>query len=52
VRDGWFIDDGIHFTSTGYAARGRLIADALLEAFPNTRPLAMADRDDCVISPS
>jgi hypothetical protein len=52
VRDGWFIDDGIHFTSTGYAARGRLIADALLEAFPNTQPLAMADRDNCVISPS
>ncbi len=28
----------------------RLIADALLEAFPNDEPLAMADRDDCVIS--
>jgi lysophospholipase L1-like esterase len=34
VRDGWFIDDGIHFTSQGYAARGRLIADALAKAFP------------------
>jgi peptidoglycan/LPS O-acetylase OafA/YrhL len=52
VRDQWFIPDGIHFTSEGYAARGRLIADALLEAFPNTQPLAMADRDDCLISPS
>jgi peptidoglycan/LPS O-acetylase OafA/YrhL len=34
VRDGWFIDDGIHYTSIGYAARGRLIADALAKAFP------------------
>jgi len=34
VRDGWFIDDGIHFTTPGYRARSRLIADALREAFP------------------
>ena len=52
VKDVWFIPDGIHFTTPGYAARGRLIADALLEAFPNSRPLEMADRDDCVISPA
>jgi peptidoglycan/LPS O-acetylase OafA/YrhL len=51
VRKPWFIPDGIHFTSEGYAARGRLIADALLAAFPNSRPLALADRDDCLISP-
>jgi peptidoglycan/LPS O-acetylase OafA/YrhL len=50
VRDKWFIPDGIHFTSEGYAARGRLIADALLEAFPNTEPLKMTDAKDCVIS--
>jgi peptidoglycan/LPS O-acetylase OafA/YrhL len=50
VRDAWFIPDGIHFTSDGYAARGRLIADALLEAFPNTHPLELADRDNCVVS--
>jgi peptidoglycan/LPS O-acetylase OafA/YrhL len=50
VKDAWFIPDGIHFTSHGYAERGRLIADALLEAFPNDRPLAMADRDDCLVS--
>jgi hypothetical protein len=52
VKDRWFIPDGIHFTSEGYAARSRLIADALLEAFPNNRPLAMTDKDDCVVSPS
>jgi peptidoglycan/LPS O-acetylase OafA/YrhL len=52
VRDQWFIPDGIHFSSAGYAARGRLIADALLDAFPNTRPLAMADKDNCVVSPA
>ncbi len=51
VKDAWFIPDGIHFTSPGYAARGRLIAAALLEAFPNSRPLAMADKDNCLISP-
>jgi peptidoglycan/LPS O-acetylase OafA/YrhL len=51
VQDPWFIPDGIHFTSEGYAERGRLIADALLAAFPNSEPLAMADRDDCLIPP-
>lgn len=50
VKDAWFIPDGIHFTSEGYAARGRLIADALLEAFPNSEPLKMTDRRDCVVS--
>jgi peptidoglycan/LPS O-acetylase OafA/YrhL/lysophospholipase L1-like esterase len=30
----WFISDGIHYTSAGYAARSRLIARALAEAFP------------------
>ncbi len=50
VKDDWFIDDGIHFTTPGYAERGRLIADALLEAFPNDEPLEMKDRDDCLIS--
>lgn len=34
VRDRWFIDDGIHFTTPGYRARSRLIADALHDAFP------------------
>jgi hypothetical protein len=31
-------------------ARSRLIADALLEAFPNTHPLTMTDEHDCVVS--
>jgi peptidoglycan/LPS O-acetylase OafA/YrhL len=34
ARDSWFIDDGIHYTSPGYAARSHLIANALAEAFP------------------
>ena len=51
VKDAWFIPDGIHFTSPGYAERGRLIADALLEAFPNDKKLEMADKDNCLISP-
>ena len=38
VKDDWFIDDGIHFTSEGYAARSHLIARALAEAFPAHGP--------------
>ena len=34
VKDSWFIADGIHFTSPGYAARAALIARALAHAFP------------------
>lgn len=34
VKDAWFISDGIHFTSPGYAARAELIAHALAHAFP------------------
>jgi peptidoglycan/LPS O-acetylase OafA/YrhL/lysophospholipase L1-like esterase len=34
ARRHWFIGDGIHYTSAGYAARSRLIARALAEAFP------------------
>jgi lysophospholipase L1-like esterase len=36
AHDGWFISDGIHYTSAGYAARARLIARALARAFPST----------------
>jgi peptidoglycan/LPS O-acetylase OafA/YrhL len=36
VKTRWFIPDGIHFTSPGYAARARMIADALASAFPQT----------------
>ena len=34
VNDGWFISDGVHFTSEGYAERARLTADSLVHAFP------------------
>ncbi len=34
VKNSWFINDGIHFTSPGYAARAALIAKALAHAFP------------------
>jgi lysophospholipase L1-like esterase len=34
VQNSWFIDDGIHYTSDGYAHRGQMIAEALAEAFP------------------
>lgn len=34
VKNEWFISDGIHFNTPGYAARARLIAQALAHAFP------------------
>jgi lysophospholipase L1-like esterase len=34
VQTSWYINDGIHFTSAGYAARAELIADGLAAAFP------------------
>jgi len=35
VKDSWFISDGIHYNSAGYAARAYLIAHALAAAFPD-----------------
>jgi len=34
ARRRWFISDGIHYTSPGYRARARMIANALARAFP------------------
>jgi hypothetical protein len=36
AQDGWFISDGIHYTTAGYAARAHLIAGALARAFPRS----------------
>lgn len=33
VKDEWFVEDGIHFTSEGYEIRAKAIADALPKAF-------------------
>ena len=41
---GWFIDDGIHYSSAGSAARAALIAGALAAAFP-----ASGTSDGCVV---
>jgi GDSL-like Lipase/Acylhydrolase family len=35
AHDSWFIGDGIHYNTPGYAARSRLIAQALARAFPS-----------------
>jgi peptidoglycan/LPS O-acetylase OafA/YrhL len=35
VQNRWFISDGIHFNTPGYAARAHLIAQALAYAFPD-----------------
>ncbi len=34
----WFIPDGVHYTTAGYEHRTKLIADALVTAFPRGRP--------------
>jgi len=47
VKDSWFINDGIHFTSRGYKERGKRIAQALARAFPNQR----SSPDECLITP-
>jgi peptidoglycan/LPS O-acetylase OafA/YrhL len=41
----WFIDDGIHYTTPGYVERTRLIAQALVHAFPKGQPPSAA----CVV---
>jgi hypothetical protein len=51
VKNPWFVPDGIHFTTQGYTKRARYIADALLEAFPDTGHIANTDSSDCVIKP-
>ena len=35
AKESWFISDGIHYSSAGYAARAHLIARALAAAFPD-----------------
>jgi peptidoglycan/LPS O-acetylase OafA/YrhL len=52
AQDAWFIADGIHFTSEGYAARGALIARALLEAFPASAQYRNVHTAGCLIHPS
>jgi hypothetical protein len=38
AKPAWFIPDGIHYSPSGYIARTRLIAHALVKAFPRGRP--------------
>ena len=45
VEDRWFVSDGIHFTSAGYAARAMRIGNALSRAFPADSPPS----PDCVV---
>ncbi len=44
VQNQWFIDDGIHFNTPGYAQRARLIAQGLARAFPSS-----AQESGCVV---
>jgi peptidoglycan/LPS O-acetylase OafA/YrhL len=45
AKNRWFISDGTHYTSAGYAARARLIAGALAQAFPSN-----GQNPGCVVS--
>jgi peptidoglycan/LPS O-acetylase OafA/YrhL len=38
AKPGWFINDGIHYTSAGYEKRSLFIADGLAMAFPASGP--------------
>jgi peptidoglycan/LPS O-acetylase OafA/YrhL len=49
VKDDWFIEDGIHFTSPGYAARAQLIAQALAHGFPEKGETEGGSKN-CVVS--
>ncbi len=49
VKDEWFIEDGIHFTSPGYAARAQLIAQALAHAFP-ANGQTKGGSENCLVS--
>jgi peptidoglycan/LPS O-acetylase OafA/YrhL len=49
VKDAWFIEDGIHFTSPGYAARAQLIAQALAHSFPEKGETEGGSKN-CVVS--
>ncbi len=49
AQSSWFIADGIHYTSAGYAARAHLIAQALAAAFP-ARGQRARPRPGCLIS--
>jgi peptidoglycan/LPS O-acetylase OafA/YrhL/lysophospholipase L1-like esterase len=44
-KPGWFINDGIHYTSAGYEKRALFIADGLAEAFP-----AGGAKTSCLVS--
>jgi peptidoglycan/LPS O-acetylase OafA/YrhL len=46
TKYGWFISDGTHYTSEGYAQRARLTADALVHAFPAT---GRVENPGCVV---
>lgn len=49
VKKEWFIEDGIHFTSPGYAARSELIAHALAHAFP-AKGETKGGTNNCVVN--
>lgn len=49
VKNSWFIEDGIHFTSPGYAARAQLIAQALAHAFP-AKGKTEGGSENCLVS--
>jgi peptidoglycan/LPS O-acetylase OafA/YrhL len=45
AKPGWFINDGIHYTSAGYEKRSLFIADGLAMAFP-----ASSHSSSCLVS--
>jgi peptidoglycan/LPS O-acetylase OafA/YrhL len=50
AEDKWFGEDGVHFSAEGNAARARLIANALREAFPEGGDPALPPESGCLVS--
>jgi len=50
-KPGWFINDGIHYTSAGYEKRALYIADGLAMAFPaNGSSSSSSSSSSCLVS--
>jgi len=48
VHDGWYIPDGIHFTTPGYVERAQRTARALAVAYPSEGEPS----EDCFVTPA
>jgi len=50
VKDDWFVEDGIHFTSEGYTVRSLGIANGVAHAFPPSWQVTLGGPETCLVS--